>query len=422
MRRSDDSSHCIIACQGSAQLVAALVAAGLRPGAEHERRSFSVVVHDLHVQTAQSGEFVLLVTQLAQGIPGCRAVRFVSVEQMDELRALRDRYGLDRAARRLVESLALERPDEIYLGQNPLLLNELMRWAYRASTKVCYGDGVGLNFTSRYFAPAGAIAAPPAPLRPWLARAASGLARGARSRLPRLIGEAARDPGFDHHRLLMPNLFDERIGDYEATDPAAFRELFAACVRLQRPELQMRSAELRARALVASEVVVMLSTNFSEAGKMSLAAELEAYAEFLAPLATGPRALLVIKPHPRDSQSKIQQLNALLASRFAERIVLDDPTSFYLPFEVLYTACFADWPGSRMAPTIACFSTAGLSLEYLYGAPCLVGFGDELVKRHMFDQWREQRLQHEHDLRDAATVVRRNRALAADERVWPRPR
>src|SRR5262249_1939263 len=107
VQRPEDNAHCVIACQGSAHLLAALAAAGLRPSGGDGGRTFSVVVHDLHVPADQCQEFVSVVAQLTRVVPGCQAVRYVSAEQISALAMLRERSGYGAAARALTESLAL---------------------------------------------------------------------------------------------------------------------------------------------------------------------------------------------------------------------------------------------------------------------------------------------------------------------------
>lgn len=93
-------------------------------------------------------------------------------------------------------------------------------------------------------------------------------------------------------------------------------------------------------------------------------------------------------------------------------LVLDDPCSFYLPFETVFARYFlsrAEWLGKTR---VACVSSACLSFEVFYGVPCVLGFGEQNVRKYMRPEWIAHRLRHEHDLRITMQRLREARLTA----------
>ncbi len=119
------------------------------------------------------------------------------------------------------------------------------------------------------------------------------------------------------------------------------------------------------------------------------------------------RALLVIKPHPRDSIAKIEQIASEASRTFRHVIQLTDPWSYYLPFESIYVSHFAT-PRTAAMTTVVCSSSACISLELLYRQQCELGFGEANVGEHFARKWQSTRLQHEADLRRVVAEIRRN--------------
>ena len=156
------------------------------------------------------------------------------------------------------------------------------------------------------------------------------------------------------------------------------------------------------------EIVVLMTSNFSESGKMTLDGELDAYDELIR-AETG--TALVLKPHPRDSQQKIQQLRKRLSGRFRELVVLDNPHSFYLPFESVFDRFL--WNKTPSAPRVICTSSACLSFEALYGIHCRLGFGEQAVRKYFRPEWVSHRLVHERDLLAVVHDIRNSHSRRA---------
>ena len=154
----------------------------------------------------------------------------------------------------------------------------------------------------------------------------------------------------------------------------------------------------------AEELVVLVTSCFSEAGRIDRDREIEAYVERLEEVDPEHRALWVVKPHPRDLAQKTIELVAALRARHPGVHLLDDPARRYLPFEVTVRAELShpDLPPRRFVT----FSSASLALELLYGDETLGGFGEARVRRCFRPEFVETRLRHERDLERAVQTIR----------------
>src|SRR5262249_14731364 len=136
-----------------------------------------------------------------------------------------------------------------------------------------------------------------------------------------------------------------------------------------------------------SPVCILLSSTFSEAGsRMTRENEIAAYSEFIQSQGVPNNSVLLIKPHPRDDNFKIQQLRSALEGQFTHIIVLSEPNLFFLPFEVLFMAVFLE-PAQTRDVRILTFSSACLLLQYLFNAPCHIGFGQTITRKFFCEGW-----------------------------------
>jgi hypothetical protein len=143
---------------------------------------------------------------------------------------------------------------------------------------------------------------------------------------------------------------------------------------------------------------------------MTPAAEMAAYEELLEQESA---PALVLKPHPRDSRQKIQTLRDMLSRRFRELVVLDHPSSFYLPFESVFDRFLLNRSKSQGGTSMLSTSSACLSFELLYGVPCRLGFGEQAIRRYFRPEWISHRLMHERDLQAVVSEIRQMLPLRA---------
>ncbi len=88
------------------------------------------------------------------------------------------------------------------------------------------------------------------------------------------------------------------------------------------------------RRIAGRPVVVLMTSNFSEGGRMPVGNEISAYREFLAASEYERDAVLVVKPHPRDDDAKIRRLGSAVGDLFSEVILLTEAELFFIPFEI----------------------------------------------------------------------------------------
>jgi hypothetical protein len=391
----------VVACQGSIQLVTALAAAAAdrraRPTCDY------LVIHDLSCPDGQVDAFARQIRTAAEALHSWQRIVFLdrtaSADSVAQIAAVRTGIGAEDVA-------------ELLLNRFPTPGSRLLRRCYPAARRIDCGDGIGVHYTPGYF-----LHEPPSADARLLGRLKGGvkvLARRARNEMyrsaarhyltPSWSSKVGADDRFDESRYLLPGLFDERPLVHRRTSPATYRTLFARLGRLLADSGAASLAELT-EVGTADRVVLLLSTNFSELGRMSQADELRGYHRMLTRAECGPGTAIVIKPHPRDSIEKIERLKELAASLGAVTVALTDPITFYLPFEAVFQHYLAN--NTRLAGrTVAiCFSTACLSLEYLFRVPCIVGFGPEFADCFA-PRFRTPRVQHEADLTRAIGLIR----------------
>lgn len=111
------------------------------------------------------------------------------------------------------------------------------------------------------------------------------------------------------------------------------------------------------------------------------------------------KSVLLIKPHPRDSKLKILQLKSALSDLYSNIFLLSEEILFYLPFEVLFMELFLSPELQKLQmPKIFTFSSACLTLEFLFNAQCIVGFGSDIVEKFFYQDHISSRIKHEADL------------------------
>lgn len=406
----------IVAVQGTAQLTSAMAAMRAADRRASTRVANHLLIHNLSCPEDQSLEFAACIERLARLGADWKSVRYVASGELRALQAV-SAGDFSKATAALRDLIGFASADSLFLGQNLLFFNHLLHRAYPGASRSCYGDGIGLNFSTDYYR---------APVDdPGIKGLGRRLERTIRRQIRAWRGrESSRhQPStgkpvshavpFDRHYLLLANLFDEHLDEFVQLDAADFRDLFAAYV----PEVQRAAQQGRDRLAEAlgraTSVVVLLTSNFSETGRMTLAGEVECCLEsVLNAGGEGPGSLLVIKPHPRDGHEKITRLSMHATRHFAEVVTLDDRWTFHLPFESVFVRYFPTGSRIRAATRVVCTSSAALSLEHLYGQECHLGFGPRAVRRCFAHNWKALRLRHEADLMAAIRQIRQDSVSA----------
>ncbi len=414
MQTTRPAKHRIIACRGSIQLAAAIAAmrtmrgGSLAPADEVNH----LIIHDLSTPEAQGEEFADSIRGLAEQVETWGSIHYLSRSFLGPFQK-EAATATDGGRAVLAERLGIDRCDELYVGQNDKFPTIWLRKAFPEARQICYGDGLALNFTEAYYRPkeAAAVNRRPTPRLVW---------RKVRTAIKRFFAQTASPPGspssgklpeLDTYCLLLANLFDQKVNRVAYIDRQIFVDLFAQFAETFALKAPATHSELVRLTNRPGRNSILLTSNFSETERMSLEGEIDGYWQLLRQMPMGADVTLFIKPHPRDSYEKIDLLRQRVAGSYAHVLPLTDPWTFYLPFESLYARYFA--AGDR--PTsVATVSSACLSLEYLYGQQCQLGFGPEIVDREFVPAWRPLRTVHEDDLRKIVAKLRR--------KVGPGPR
>ena len=390
----------VVTCQGSIQLIAALSVLGQRdgergPGAP-ERRDH-LVIYDLWAPAGQVEEFAAFIRRMATLAHEWESIVYVEPGQLSAVAGDLAEHGVERALERVYELTGVRAADEIYLSRNWQFGNQLFTNAYESALKVCYGDSIGIYFSEAYFSPP----APPA------AHASGFSLRGKlRSLKGRLVRpapppapppRALKEVEFDIGYFLLPDI----LGESPPMKTAPLEKWHALELFQKMSGLleEGQVAGVRTR-LAGRPAVILMTSNFSEAQRMTVENELAAYVKFLEGLECPRDAVLVVKPHPRDGAEKIQRLKSAVGGLFADVIVLDETELFFLPFEIFLPRAFNGGGGEvSRGVRVVTFSTACLSLALLFNLEPLVGFGPALVEEYFRGEHAPGRVRHERDLR-----------------------
>lgn len=392
-------------CQGSIQLVTGLVAANTCSQINGSNARDFLALYELMAPKDQNEQFARAIQCMAAHLASWETSTYLNRTEVQELQALVRKGGWNSGIRWIHERMGTDEVDELYLGKHYMFLNHLLLNAYRSARKIFYGDGIGINFSPSYFG-IGRV-----PLQ--LAFSWPVLTYQAKSAVRNVIrnvkaGQSVHPPKvqFDLHCLLLPNLFDETISNSFPPRKEDFLSAFEAIRQAFAPPFQSVENVLEQSRAHSSGLAVLLTSNLSEFGKMKEADEIEAYRDFVCHRADS-KSVLLIKPHPRDSQAKLRKLEEAFTPLYSKVIVIADEQCFYVPFEALIPLFLESYSADQLQ--FFCFSTSCLSIELLFNLHCTVGFGEELVRKFFPPLYVPSRLRHESDLLNALSEIRRAR-------------
>ena len=353
----------LIACQGPIQLVTAVAVLRQRDRERSDAREDAwqdhLAILELAAPSAQEKVLVDALTRMARALRRWRSVVHVTDAELEALRP---------------ESLrALDDVRELYVVREWQRGNEVLLGLFRDAQKICFGDSIGIYLAPSYMAPA------------------PGFARGVMRFLRSSLRSGRRA---DRYYLALPRAFDRAPSrNVTLTDLALLREALDDL----RPLLPGGIvAEIRRRAAGAA-LTVLVGSNFSEQGAMSMEAEISAYLDYLREHAPAGHSLVVLKPHPRDRREKTAALEGALRGLFADVLTLSDEAGLYLPLEALLLELRSGEP--RPSEVVLCtFSSACLAPRHLLGLAPRIGFGERLVRSHFYKPYVPSRLRHEAQL------------------------
>ena len=408
----------IVSCQGGIQLVAALSAMTTRQselehaGYRHQYEDI-LVIYDLYAPGGQSKQFASFIEKMAVAIWSWKAVIYLTPPQLTELDSALDVANLATVCDQVRDLIGLTAADEIYLCRNWQLGNRLLMNAYLDATKICYGDAVGIYFSEEYFSPASGSNGSGATALMGVLRQ---LKKSVRTKLGHVEEPVTRTKSnyqllpeidFEIGYFLLPEILNQQPPMETrlvaaATAERIFRELATS--------LHNEGIRRKYEYIGRVPTVVLMTSNFSEAARMSRENEIAAYRVFMKRSNFDPKSVLVIKPHPRDSDDKISEVGSALSDLFADVVLMTEPELFFLPFEVfLMQSLEGDGENNLKRMRTVTFSTACLSLEVLFHLGPLIGFGDDLVRKFFYPDYAAGRIKHEHDLRLAVQQLSEHR-------------
>lgn len=390
----------IIICQGSIQLVTALSVLNYR---EKEQKSFNqeyedyLVISGLYTPAGQIEEFANYVKNMAELAHQWKAIVYTNPTQINSIYQ-ESATSSPRKTYDLVHQLVgTETADEIYLCRNWQLGNQLFINTYKSAEKICYGDSIGIYFSSNgkgLFAPSNPIKLN---FASYIKKKIKGLISKLKEKLQ--LKTVFKNVEFDIGYFILPDIMGElppmKTIVLDKLELLKTFEKLKGLVDLDYV-LQLK------QKIDCNPVLILLTSNFSEAQRMSEENEINAYRQFLSSQKIEPNTILLIKPHPRDGNIKIQRLQSKISDLFANTLVLSEPHLFFLPFEVLFAQVFLQSDMSvRDNIKVLTVSSACLSLKLLFHVPCVVGFGEKITPQFFYENYVDGRLEHEQYLKVA---------------------
>ena len=386
----------IVTCQGSIQLVTALSVLNYREQEQSsDRYENYLVIYDLNSPPDQIDAFAALIKEMAQLICDWKKIVYITPQQMKDLASKSSSTKPSLYFKTVHELVGTDITDEIYLSRNWQFGNQLFTNAYHSAKKICYGDSIGI-----YFAPdSKAFFLPQSLPKQLLTKLFKSV-----DRTRTILGSTVlQSVDFDRGYFTLPYILGENPPmPVTVTDKASLLEVF-----IQLKSLLDRDYISQLRQQIGdAPVSILLTSNFSEAGRMSLEREIDAYRKFFNNRKIDPGSVLIIKPHPRDNIQKMVALSQALRGVFGKIFVLAETKLFFIPFEVFFTAAFLeqDLKLTNKVEVFA-FSSACLSLKLLFDVPSFVGFGTEITNEFFTQDYAPGRIKHERDLQAALTKI-----------------
>jgi len=393
----------LVACFGSIQLVTALSVLSYRAKEQQLNCNYEdyLVITPLFAPQGQNEEFAAFIQKMANSIYSWKKIVYLSLEQTKFLTEKVSSSSLSEVAKLVHNLVGVESPDEIYFSRTWNTENQLLMNVYESAEKICYGDGIGIYFSHVAFLPQNILKE---------AISLSSLYQNFKKQIKGVLPKKKkfRKQEFDIGYFSLPYAFGE-VPPMETVvlDRSVYLKTFQTLRKGLDDLIDADYIKNLKSNLQDYSVSILLSSNFSEAHRMPIEKEVKAYREFLLNQGISPNSILLIKPHPRDSKQKILQLQSELQDLYAKIILLNEDFLFYLPFEVLFMELFLKLDLTQsQTPRIFTFSSACLTLEFLFDAECIVGFGREVVEKYFYPEHIEGRIKHEVDLQSTISEVR----------------
>ncbi|NEP22336.1 polysialyltransferase family glycosyltransferase [Moorena sp. SIO3I6] len=394
----------IITCQGSIQLVTALSVLSYRQKEQHklniEYQDY-LIIYDLSTPPGQIDKFAEFVKKMAQLVHKWEVINHINPEQIDAISNKLDSCSPRKIYDMVHKLVGTKSADEIYLCRNWQFGNQLLINTYKSAEKICYGDSIGIYFSSNNNGFFPAYTPPKLNFVSYTKNKIKAVISKVKEKLQ--LKTSLKTINFDIGYFVLPDILGELPPmKYITLDKSKLLETFKNFKGL----LDVNYIQQFQENIDNFPVLILLNSNFSEASRMSEEDEIAGYRQFLLNRHIEPNTILVIKPHPRDSNIKIKMLQSKLADLFSDILVLSEPHLLFLPFEILFAQVFIESDMSvRNNIKVLTFSSACLSLKLLFNVTCIVGFGDHITTNIFYEDYMLGRLKHEQYLRAAMKIL-----------------
>jgi hypothetical protein len=393
----------IITCQGSIQLTTALTVLFHREQAQSNvaiTYENYLVIYGLYAPNKQDHKFAAFIEKMARSVCDWVSIVYLAPEKFDAIAQQLNTTSPKKIFETVYSWVGIDQADELYLCRNWQFTNQLFLNAYASAYKICYGDGIGIYFSenSSVVRLPSIVESLPAlrhsPLQWSYCKARTAWHRiRERLQLKTVLSSIEFDIGY----FLLPNIFGEVPPmSIEVLQRDRLLQVLQSFTPLLDAE---RVREFRA-AIADAPISILLTSNLSEAERLSCQDELNAYREFLQSQGINSNSILVIKPHPRDDLQKIHELRSTLSGLYSQVIILDSLELFFLPFEVFFLSAFSNVQSNSKIRIFA-VSSACLSLKLLFDVESVTGFGSEITSQYFSSEYVEARLEHEQILVEA---------------------
>lgn len=409
----------LVACFGSIQLVTALSVLSYRESQQSLNFKYDnyLVITPLWAPEEHNKEFAAFIEKMAKSIYLWERIVYVPLEQMKSIANKLNLFGFSETSNLVQELLGSESFDEVYLSRSWELENQLLMNVYKSAEKICYGDGCGIYFSQSAFP----VIVPVKNSYVYFLKSMYTLLKekikiifpsyqSLKGKIKAIFPQQKflKQEDFDAGYFFLPYAFSE-VPPMETI--VLDKAIFLKTIQKAR-ETFVSSAYLnyigKLRSILQNvSTSILLTSNFSEASsRMSLENEIAAYREFLYLQGISKESILLIKPHPRDSEFKIHSLKSVLNDLYSDIFLLED-ILFYLPFEIFFMDVFFNEETMKFqSPRIFAFSSACLTLEFFFDVQCTVGFGSSIVRKYFYKAHVSSRLKHEAVLSSAIREIR----------------
>lgn len=395
----------IVGCQGSIQLLTAVSVLLYR---EFEQLNNNIVyenylvIYDLYTPKDQDRNFALFIEALAKQLCAWNQITYICPQQVVDIRKNLTKFSPQQVEKTIFDLLGISKADEIYLARNWQFCNQLLINVFKDSEKICYGDSIGC-----YLAPTSIYSS-----SKHLAKIKKEIRKFISFVIQKTIKKTFLDEvEFDRAYMLLPEGMGH-IPNMQVTIPK--KDYLVSVIKQSESILSLDLINpIRCKVRTRKSIAILMTSNFSEQNIISLDSELLAYHDFLAnqKVCLPKESLLIIKPHPRDSPSKLARLTSNLESLFLEIILLDDMDFFFCPFEIIFNAMLLSDSGQQVPHSeihIFALSSACLSFKLIYDSCVHIGFGSDLVHKYFYPQFSKSRIEHEEYLNESMLRIQKS--------------